>query len=78
MALRFETLLESALELPTGDRARIATELIASLDGQAEAGVEAAWIAEVDRRIVQVERGEAQRLDRDIVSAEIRESLRRK
>lgn len=78
MASRFETLLESALELPTGDRARIATELIASLDGQAEAGVEAAWIAEVDRRIVQVARGEAQLIDRDTVSAEIRESLRRK
>ncbi len=77
MATRFEALLESALELPPGDRARIAAELIASLDGEAEAGVEAAWLAEVDRRIAEVARGEAKLVDRETVSSQVRETLRR-
>ena len=77
MASAFETLLESALGLPSSDRARIAAELIASLDGPAEVGVEAAWLTEIDRRVAEVSEGKVQLLDRDAVSSEIRETLRR-
>jgi hypothetical protein len=41
MSISAEALLDSALKLPSEDRARIAAELIASLDGIPEAGVEA-------------------------------------
>ncbi len=75
MVKRVDELLDSALELSRVDRARIAAELIASLDGEAEGGVDAAWIAEVDRRIREVGRGQVQLLDWESVSAEIRETL---
>ena len=70
-------LLDSALKLPREDRARLATELIASLDGEPEAGVEAAWDAEVERRVLQVERGEARLIDWETVKAEVAKALKR-
>jgi putative addiction module component (TIGR02574 family) len=77
MAARFDELLHSALELTPVERSRLAAELIASLDGEPEAGAEAAWLAELDRRIGEVARGQTQLIDRDSVSSEIRETLRR-
>jgi putative addiction module component (TIGR02574 family) len=43
-------LLEDALSLPIADRAELAADLLASLDGEADADVEAAWAAEIERR----------------------------
>jgi putative addiction module component (TIGR02574 family) len=63
-------LLNTALKLPREDRAQLASELIASLDGDPEAGVEAAWDAEVERRVRQVETGEARFVDWETVKAE--------
>lgn len=45
------TLLAEALKLPTSARARLAAELIASVDGEPDANAEAAWAAEIDRRV---------------------------
>ena len=47
-------LLNEALGLPTEERAELAAELIASLDGPADADVEAAWAAEIERRAAKV------------------------
>jgi putative addiction module component (TIGR02574 family) len=52
-----EKVLSEALTLATRERAEIAAQLIASLDGEPEHDVEAAWAAEVDRRIEAVEAG---------------------
>jgi putative addiction module component (TIGR02574 family) len=38
------------MELPVPERAALAAELLASLDGQPEADVEAAWAREIERR----------------------------
>lgn len=70
-------LLDSALKLPREDRAHLASELIASLDGEPEAGVEAAWDAEVERRVLQVESGEARLLDWETVKSEVSKALKR-
>lgn len=43
-------LLEQVLELPEEDRAEFASEILASLDGDPDPGVEAAWAAEIERR----------------------------
>lgn len=43
-------LLADPLALPEEDRARIATEVIASLDGPPDADWEATWLAQLDRR----------------------------
>ena len=45
-----EKLFEAALTLPANDRAKLAAQLLASLD-EAEADVEAAWAAEIQRRV---------------------------
>jgi putative addiction module component (TIGR02574 family) len=55
-------LLSEALELPPDERARMAAELIESLD-YAKEDVEAAWAAEIQRRVAMVESGELESTD---------------
>jgi len=73
-----DALLDSVLRLPEPERARIAAELVASLDGAPEPGVEAAWAGEIKSRIEQVEKGQARLLDWDGVKDEVRQSLKRR
>lgn len=51
MADTARKLLDDVLALPEEDRARIATEVIASLDGPPDADWEATWLSELDRRV---------------------------
>jgi len=60
MARGGKKLLHEALELPIEERAELAAELIASLDGPADADVEAAWAAEIERRAARALSGESQ------------------
>lgn len=50
MTERSRKLLHDAMELPLPERAELVAELLASLDGEPEKDVEAAWAAEVERR----------------------------
>jgi len=50
MSERARKLLHDAMELPLPERAELAADLIASLDGEADPEVEAAWNAEIERR----------------------------
>jgi hypothetical protein len=52
--------LHDAMELDDPDRALVAAELIASLDGTEDADVEAAWALEIDRRVSEIEAGTAE------------------
>lgn len=54
-----KSILESALQLPREERARVAREIIASLDDPADQDATAAWLVEVERRLDEVERGTA-------------------
>lgn len=47
---RTQALIDEALRLPPEDRARIAAELIASVDGEPEPDAEAAWVREIEQR----------------------------
>ena len=58
MQTSFETLEAEALKLTTAERAKLAEQLIASLDENDEA--EEAWAAEVERRIAEIETGTVQ------------------
>ena len=49
--------LADALRLEPDARAEVAAELLASLDGPADPDAEAAWHAEIDRRIRAIEAG---------------------
>ena len=53
-----EKLLKSALELERDERAELAAELLASLDGAPDEDVEAAWAAEIERRAARARSGE--------------------
>lgn len=59
MSRPIDDLLATALALSTADRAELAAELLASLDGEPEADVEAAWSAEMERRAKRVRAGDA-------------------
>jgi putative addiction module component (TIGR02574 family) len=66
--------LEDALTLPVADRARVAHELLRSLEtegGDSEADVAAAWTDEIGRRIDEVEGGTAKLHDLDTVRARL-------
>ena len=73
-----EKVLSEALSLDTRERAEIAAELIASLDGERDEDVEAAWAAEADRRIEEVEAGTAKLVPwRDVERRVEKEILKR-
>lgn len=52
-------ILDAALQLPVPDRAEVAAELLASLDGESDADVEEAWAAEIERRVERLRSGSA-------------------
>ena len=54
-----DDILTTAMQLPIIDRAEIASALLASLDGEPDDGVEAAWAAEIERRIERIKSGAA-------------------
>lgn len=74
-----------ALQLPAGDRAALAHDLLVSLDAQLESDdrraepiawgspeIEAAWMEEIERRAEAVERGEVELIDFEESLANIR------
>lgn len=73
-----EKVLEAALTLDTRERADLAAKLLASLDGEPEENVEAAWAAEVARRIEEIEAGRVELVPWEDVERRIeREILKR-
>ena len=75
MSTRADSILDTALTLPSAERARIAAELIASLDEGEDTDVEAAWAAEIDRRVAEVESGEAETVSWEEARARIRSKI---
>ena len=54
-----KAILAEALRLDSDERAEVAAELLASLDGPADPDAEAAWAAEIERRVADIEAGTA-------------------
>lgn len=54
-----EAVLADALRLDADSRAALAAELLASLDGPEDPDAEAAWNAEIERRVAAIEGGTA-------------------
>ncbi len=57
MSKAVQSVLADALRLEPDGRAELAAELLASLDGPVEPNAEAAWDAEIDRRVQAIEAG---------------------
>jgi putative addiction module component (TIGR02574 family) len=75
MSTTADTILGTALALPPDERAWLASELIASLDEGEDADVEAAWAVEIERRIAEVESGEAKTVSWEEARARIKSTL---
>ena len=52
-----KNVLAEALRLDVDARAELAAEILASLDGPADPGAEAAWAVEIQRRVAAIEAG---------------------
>ena len=70
-----EKILAEALTLGMHERADVAAKLIASLDGEPDEEVEAAWAAEVERRIQDVEAGRVKLVPWQNVERRIRKEI---
>jgi putative addiction module component (TIGR02574 family) len=70
-AMTFETLMDTALELPVNQRSRLATRLIESID-EDDASLSPKWRAEIQRRIDAARSDTAQRIPHEQVMASVR------
>lgn len=66
MSARARKLLHDAMRLSVSERAELAADLLASLDGEPGSDVEAAWAREIERRA-----GEAHAKPEDDVAWEV-------
>ena len=57
MSKTFTEIFREAADLPEHDRATLAGLLIESLEGEPDPDVDAAWAAEIERRVAEVEAG---------------------
>ena len=73
MSKTADDILNSAKQLSTAERAELAAALLASLDGEPEDDVEAAWAAKIQHRAKRVRAGEA----KGRPWTEVREHLKR-
>lgn len=62
-AADLEALRHAALTLPEKERAKLAGDLVASLDGPEDRSAAEAWDIEICRRINEIESGSAELLD---------------
>ena len=72
-----EKVRTEALSLSEAERAELAQNLIASLDGPPDQGVESAWDVEIRRRLAEVDSGTAQLIDREEFRRRMRERMSR-
>ena len=70
-----EALRANALSLPEAERAELAHDLVASLDGVAEVDAIDQWDAELLRRLAEVEAGTATLLSREEFRDRMRDRL---
>ena len=73
MAATFESLSKDALDLPADQRLTLAHRLLDSVEPDPEPGAEAAWEAEIVRRIERLKSGESKVIPAAEVFARLRE-----
>jgi putative addiction module component (TIGR02574 family) len=72
MAVSREHVFREALELEQSDRAELAAQLIDSLDPGSDENVEQAWMQELDRRVAELNSGDARTIPWDVVRQRLR------
>ena len=77
MSTLVEELSARAKTLSPEDRARLAEELLDSLQEASDADAEAAWEREIERRVAEIESGAVKLIPAEDVHAEARRLIRR-
>ena len=77
MALTKEQILTEALSLAPQEREELAEAIWLSIDGLTREEIDAAWVAECQRRLDAVDRGEMELVPGEQVIRELRERLRK-
>jgi putative addiction module component (TIGR02574 family) len=72
---QLETVRNEALALSETERARLASDLVASLDGPADPDLADAWDLEICRRINEIEANPAMTLEPEQVLAQARQRI---
>jgi len=72
MAVLLEKMTNDALSLPQEDRAKLAHELIVSLDEHLDSDVSEAWENEICRRVKEIKEGTAKGRSAEQVLSEIK------
>ncbi len=76
VAMDFELIEKQALSLSAEERARLARELLDSIDNLTPREIETLWLEEAERRAQQIERGEVALVDGDEVARKARALVR--
>lgn len=76
-SLTLEKVRSDALSLPEAERAELAHNLVVSLDGPADKDAEAAWDAEILRRLGEIDFGTAELIDREELRQRMRARMNR-
>ena len=76
MSMDFKSLEKEALERPTSERAKLARQLLESLDSLSEAELDDLWVDEAQRRAEQLDRGETDVVPGDEVARKARTLLK--
>lgn len=74
--VELEALRSAAMALSERERAKLASDLVASLDGAAEVDVMEAWDVELCHRIGEIDAGKADLVDANEVISRIRARIR--
>ncbi len=70
-------IIEAALKLDPTERARVAHELLESIVGDTNGGLDAEWLKELEQRAIDIEEGRTDFLSWPDARQEIESSLRR-
>ena len=76
LTMNLETIRREALSLPVQERARLAGQLLSSLDSLSEAEIEQLWFQEAARRAAELDQRLAQRIPADVVRREAQALLK--
>ena len=73
---QLESITNAAMTLPERERAKLARDLVASLDGPADISVAEAWDTEICRRINDIAAGKTELIDAEEAVARARARIR--
>ena len=73
MTISRDELYRKALQLDEFERAALASMLLDSLDKDADEGVKAAWLAEIERRMAELDSGTVESVPWDDVRVRLRQ-----